>query len=273
MPAPDQLRAIMPSRLREIPATARVLLGAKARARGALVLAYHDIGDDATNTTDYYVSPSQMRRQLLMARRAGLRFVSLEQLTEKFREGRDLDGLGAVVFDDSLAGVHHHAMPVLLELGVPATVFTVSAALGEDPAWWPGAARVMTSDEVREMADCGFTIASHTRTHCSLAGVSASVRVDEIVGSRSELEDLVGKRVDLFAYPFGHYDRDARESVEGAGYNAAYSFLNGRITEGLDRFRLPRLNMWSGQGRLRLAYHLARSAGSWPDTQLEEVGG
>lgn len=273
MPAPEESRAINPGRLRELPAIARVLLGAKARAEGALVLAYHDIGDDPDNTTDYYVSPSQMRHHLLMARRAGLRIVSLEELTDAFREGRDLDGLGAVVFDDSLSGVHHYAMPVLLELGIPATVFTVSAALGEDPAWWPGSARVMTAGEIREMAACGFTIASHTRTHRSLAGAPPGARIDEVVGSRSELEDLVGTRVDLFAYPYGHYDRDARAAVEEAGYAAAYSFLNGRVVEGLDRFRLPRLSMWSGQGRLRLAYHLARSAGSWPDTQLEEVGG
>jgi len=261
------------SRLSEIPATLSVLLGSRAGTEGALVLAYHDIGEDPANTTDYYVSPSQMRRQLVMARRAGLRMVSLEELTRTFREGGDLDGLCAVVFDDSLAGVHHYAMAVLLDLDVPATVFTVSSALGQDPPWWPGAARVMTPDEVKEMADCGFTIASHTRTHRSLAGTPADVRADEVVGSRSELEDLVGTRVDLFAYPYGHYDRDARAAVEEAGYEAAYSFLNGRVIKGMDRFRLPRLNMWPGQRRLRLAYHLARSPGSWPDTQLDEVGG
>jgi peptidoglycan/xylan/chitin deacetylase (PgdA/CDA1 family) len=114
-------------------------------------------------------------------------------------------------------------------------------------------------------------IASHTRTHPSLPSLSPSALGEELAGSRRYLEDLVGAPVDLFAYPFGHHDPTVREAVAAAGYRAGYSFLNGRITAGLDRYRLPRLNMWSGQGRSRLAYHLARPPASWPPTQLETV--
>jgi len=236
-----------------------------------VVLAYHDVGDDPSNTTDYYVSTAQFREQLASARRWGLRFVSLTELTDAIVGGQGLDGLGAVVFDDSLVGVHHHAMGVLVELGVPATVFTVSDALGSSPPWWKGAARVMTEAEVREMAGAGFDVASHTRTHPSLPSVAPPKLVAEVAGSRQALEDLLGAPVDLFAYPYGHYDQGVREAVADAGYRAGYSFLNGRITPGLDRFRLPRLNMWSGQGRARLAYHLARPPSSWPPTELDTV--
>lgn len=248
-------------------------LGRRLQTAGAIVLAYHDVGDDPDNHTSYYVSPGHFRRQLDLARQAGLSFVTLEEVTTGFLAGADVDGLAAVVFDDALAGVHHHAMPVLLELGVPAAVFAVSAELGKDPPWWPGAARVMTAAEIREMTDAGFSIASHTRTHRSLAGAERRALVDEVNGSRSELEDLTGRTVGLFAYPYGHFDRAARAAVQEAGYRAAYSFLNGRIVAGLDAYRLPRLNMWSDQGRARLAYHLARPARSWPDTQLDEVQG
>jgi len=250
---------------------ARLLAGGHLRGRGAVVLAYHDVGDDPSNPTDYYISTAQFRAQLLSAQAWGLRFVSLAGLTDAIVEGRSLDGLGAVVFDDSLVGVHHHAMDVLLDAGVPATVFTVADALGSSPPWWKGAARVMTEAEVGEMAAAGFDVASHTRTHASLPSLSAPQLVGEVSGSRHALEDLLGKPVDLFAYPYGHYDQAVREAVADAGYRAGYSFLNGRITPGLDRFRLPRLNMWSGQGRTRLAYHLARPPESWPPTQLETV--
>lgn len=250
---------------------ARLLTGGRLRGRGAIVLAYHDVGDDPSNTTDYYVSTAQFRDQLLLARRWGLRFVPLAELTDAMTGGHCLDGIGAVVFDDSLVGVHHHAMDVLLEHRVPATVFTVADALGSSPPWWEGAARVMTQAEVSEMAAAGFTIASHSRTHPSLPSLAPSRLLTEVAGSRHALEDLLGAPVDLFAYPFGHYDQAVREAVAAAGYRAGYSFLNGRITTSLDPFRLPRLNMWSGQGRARLAYHLARPPLSWPPTQLETV--
>jgi peptidoglycan/xylan/chitin deacetylase (PgdA/CDA1 family) len=94
---------------------------------------------------------------------------------------------------------------------------------------------------------------------------------DELAGCKRQLEEIVGRQIDLFAYPYGHYDRRVRKEVARAGYRAGFSFLNGRVTAGLDRFRLPRLNMWQGQGVLRLAYHLARPPSSWPDTQLGTV--
>jgi peptidoglycan/xylan/chitin deacetylase (PgdA/CDA1 family) len=249
----------------------RLLAGGKLRAPGAIVLAYHDIGDDPANSTDYYVSTARFRQQLRHAMEWGLRFVDLAELVSAVISGHDIDGLGSIVFDDSLVGVHHDALPVLVELGLPATIFTVSDALGSTPPWWDGAARVMTRREVEEAASAGLRIASHTRTHPSLPSLAQSAIQDELAGCKRQLEEIVGRQIDLFAYPYGHYDRRVREEVACAGYRAGFSFLNGRVTAGLDRFRLPRLNMWQGQGVLRLAYHLARPPSSWPTTQLGTV--
>jgi peptidoglycan/xylan/chitin deacetylase (PgdA/CDA1 family) len=253
--------------------TARLLLGQTLHSRGAIVFAYHDVGDDSDNGTDYYVSTERFRSQLVWAMEWGLQFVDLNVLSEALTRGENVDHLAAIAFDDSLVGVHHHAMPILLELGLPATVFTVSAALGKQPPWWEGAARVMTRAELLEMVAAGFSIASHTRTHPSLPRLDSISSRREIQDSRLELEDLIGASVDLFAYPFGHYDPEVRASVVETGYRAAYSFLNGRIDIGLDPYRLPRLNMWQGQDRKRLAYHLARPGHSWPAHQLEVVTG
>jgi peptidoglycan/xylan/chitin deacetylase (PgdA/CDA1 family) len=251
--------------------TLTLLAGGRPAVAGGLVLAYHDIGDDSSNTTNYYLPPRQLRRQLQWVRDSGLRFVDLLELSQRVAAGRDVDGLVAVCFDDSLAGVHHHAMPVLIDLGVPATVFAVSAALGGDPAWWPGATRVMTRGEVEEWVAAGLQVGSHTRSHASLPALDGAGLTDEVKGSRAELEDLIQAPVPIFAYPFGHYDPRVREQVVEAGYLCAYTFLNGRITTGDDTFRLPRLNMWSGHRRARLAYHLARSPLSWPPHQFPEV--
>jgi peptidoglycan/xylan/chitin deacetylase (PgdA/CDA1 family) len=251
----------------------RLLAGDKLRNEGAVVLAYHDVGDDPSNKTDYYVSSDRFRAHLVWAMEWGLQFVGLQELSEALIQGENVDRLAAIAFDDSLVGVHHHAMPILLELGLPATVFTVSAALGEKPPWWEGAARAMTRDELLEMVAAGFSIGSHTRTHPSLPHLDRASSRHEIEDSRIELEDLIGASVELFAYPFGHYDSEIRALVAENGYRAAYSFLNGRIDVGLDPYRLPRLNMWQGQDRKRLAYHLARRAHSWPPHQLEVVVG
>jgi peptidoglycan/xylan/chitin deacetylase (PgdA/CDA1 family) len=265
---PTPPRSSMTQRILGAAAGARLLLGGGNRAPGAIIFGYHDVGPSAGNDTDYYLTAEKLRRQLLQATSAGLRFVPLGEITRRFLSGDPLDGLSAVAFDDGLAGVHHHAMPVLLELGVPATVFTVTDALGVDPPWWPGAQRVMTPAELAELAAAGFDIASHTRSHPSLPALSEVELRNEVAGARAALEDLTGRPVTTFAYPFGHHDGRVRHAVLEAGYEAAFTFLNGRVDHGLDRFILPRLTMSDDQGRLRLAYHLARN---WPDHQLEVV--
>ena len=241
----------------------QLLLGGRLRNPGAIVFGYHDVSTDPGNTTDYVVSPAQLHDHLQLAMQWGLRFVDLADVVDRLAQGRAVDGLAAVAFDDSLSGVHHNAVAVLQELQVPATVFAVSGALGLSPPWWRGAARVMTAKEVSEVSRAGVRVESHTRSHPALPGLGRSRLRSELVDSRKELEDLTGSRTTLLAYPFGRSDPEVRDEVLEAGYRAGFSFRNGRIIAGVDPLSLPRLNMHSGQRRPRLAYHLARPSSSW----------
>ncbi len=199
----------------------------------------------------------------------GVRFVALDDLTRRLVEGEDASGLAAVTFDDALVGAHHHGLPILLELGLPATVFAVSGALGRSPPWWSDAARVMTRIELEEWVAAGLHVGSHSVTHRSPLQLGDAALAHELRGSRADLEDIARHSIDIFAYPYGHYDRRVLEAVAGCGYRAGYSFLNGRLVTGLDRFRLPRLCMGPWQDRKRLAFDLARRPITWPDCQPE----
>lgn len=63
--------------------------------------------------------------------------VPLRELVERLNGGRPLRGLAAITFDDAYAGVFEYAWPLLLELGLPATVFVVAEAADTgDGFWW-----------------------------------------------------------------------------------------------------------------------------------------
>ncbi len=247
------------------------LLSGRSTHGGGVVLAYHDVVAGPEVDGEWSVTAKQLRSHLRLVRRLGFRFVSLADLSERAVKGEPLDGLAAVAFDDALAGVYRYALPILLELEVPATLMTVSAGWGTPPAWWPGSAPTMTRHELAEAVALGIDLAAHTRTHASLVGLSAAALRDEVAGCRAQLEDLTAAPVDLFAYPFGHYDPAVRACVDEAGYTTAFTFLNGRVSAGDDRLRLPRLTMGAHQSVPRLAYHLARPPASWPDHQLARV--
>jgi peptidoglycan/xylan/chitin deacetylase (PgdA/CDA1 family) len=246
-------------------ATLRVLGGGAVRASGAVVFAYHDIDDDPANATTYLAAPGRLRAQLLSVISWGLGFVELGELCDRHARGESLDGLAAISFDDGLHGVYRHALPILRELDIPVTVFVVADPRSSAQPW-PGS-RAMTDQEVRELADNGVTIGSHTMSHASLPGLDASALRHELGDSRAQLEDLVQRPVDLLAYPCGHHDPRVRAEARASGYRAACTFLNGRFTTRVDPYRIPRLTM-NDQSRARLAYHVARPAASWPDHQV-----
>ncbi len=255
--------------LSDLGSTARIVAGGRPRLEGAVVLAYHDVRPDGTG---YHVTPARLRAQLDQARAGGLRFVDVATIVDRLEQGRPVDGMAAVTFDDALLGVGKHAMAILDDADVTATVFVVTDRLGVGPDWWDDAQRTLSAAELMIMADSSrVRFGSHTRSHPSLPSLDAVALADELEGSRTCLEDLLGRSVDLLAYPSGHHDARVRAAARQAGYRAGFTFLNGRAVAGDDLFRLPRLTMGGHHRRLRLAYHLGRSKGSWPDTQLDAV--
>lgn len=252
---------------------AGVLAGRRLAVPGAVVLAYHDVAAAGSRVEGLTVTATQLAGHLRLAQQGGGRFVSLSSLVDALLGGQDVTGQVAVVFDDALVGVHHHALPVLAEMGVPATVFAVTAHVGTTPPWWPGSARTMTRDELAESVATGCELGAHTRNHPSLPSLPDNELTDELGGGRAWLEDLAGRRLDLLAYPFGHHDARVRDAALALGFRAGFTFLNGRLVDGLDRFKLPRLTMHAGHTRPRLAFHLARSSDSWPDHQRDALPG
>ncbi len=251
---------------RGIPSATAARLGRRlpVRGLGAAVLCYHDVGRDPANRTDYYLPPERFRDQIEWIREWGLSIVPLAEIVDRLLSGRDLDGLVAVTFDDALAGVAEHAIPILVELNAPSTIFVVTAELGTDPPFWPGAARTLTADELVALTETGLvSLGSHTQHHVSLPDVDPAVRAVELNESRASLGTLTAMTADLLAYPSGHHDEECERASAAAGYRAAFTFSFGRVTGGTDPFAIPRFCMTAEHDRFRLARQLARPTASW----------
>jgi peptidoglycan/xylan/chitin deacetylase (PgdA/CDA1 family) len=79
--------------------------------------------------------------------------------------------------------------------------------------------RLMTPAElVRLDASSCFTVGAHTRSHPNLVVLSAAEQLEELAGSRRDLEALLGRDVDCFSYPYGSYDAVTVAAVREAGF-------------------------------------------------------
>jgi peptidoglycan/xylan/chitin deacetylase (PgdA/CDA1 family) len=103
-----------------------------------------------------------------------------------------------------------------------------------------GAARPLSEDELRALAESTVEIGGHTLTHPSLSAMPEDEQRREILGGRTRLEDLLGRQVTTFAYPYGDYDDTALRVVRHGGFRAAVSVNEGRVSLFSSRWRLPR---------------------------------
>lgn len=107
---------------------------------------------------------------------------------------------------------------------------------------------MMRSEQVRALRRAGMQIGAHTRSHPILTRLDAPTAFSEIVGSKHDLEALLGEPVTLFAYPNGKpgvdYGAGHARMVREAGFAAAVSTAPGAASASSDRFQLPRFSPW-----------------------------
>ncbi len=101
--------------------------------------------------------------------------------------------------------------------------------------------RAMTPDEVGRLSQGLVTIGAHTVRHPSLPSLSPHAQLVEIAESRRACEAWTGKRVEHFAYPFGHYDRAGVKAVREAGFRSSCATTPGVVRPWTDPLRLPRI--------------------------------
>jgi peptidoglycan/xylan/chitin deacetylase (PgdA/CDA1 family) len=113
----------------------------------SLVALYHAVGrSDLTGYRDA-VAGESLERQLAWLKRR-YRVLPLAELLERRRQGRALDGLAALTFDDNHRTVLDQALPLAAALDLPATWFLIGAPLAGRPFWRDLARRVEAAGQV-----------------------------------------------------------------------------------------------------------------------------
>lgn len=220
----DKANAAIPS-----PESGKVL-----PTRPPIALMYHDINFPQPGNTDEegnWVPPKKFITQIETIQAAGYKIGTLSEAL--LNPGKTV----ALTFDDGLHTAYDLIFPYLQSKNIKATFFVPVDALLSDNTYY------IEPEQVKEMADVGHEIGSHSFDHTPLTAWNTQMVRKELVRSKEFLEDLTGGEITLFAYPNGKYNRRIAEEVSRTGYRAA--FISRRSTQlglgsPLDRFELPR---------------------------------
>ncbi len=103
---------------------------------------------------------------------------------------------------------------------------------------------ILTSEDIVALADGGLVeVGAHTVTHPRLAGLPRDDQLEEIRSSKQLLEQLIGRRVESFSYPYGEYDRASVASVRAAGFPSACATGQRAVTGRSSPLEIPRIHV------------------------------
>ena len=141
----------------------------------------------------------------------------------------------ALTMDDGYRDNFACAFPILEKYGIPATVFLVTAVVGDAKHFSWEDARAMQAKA------CGFE--SHTVHHYDLTSLLADQLDAELRESKQAIEEKLTSPVTQIAYPSGSCNTQVTAQARLAGYRIGWKKGGGPVTPGDDPYLLPRIRI------------------------------
>tara|TARA_B100000575_G_scaffold79208_1_gene61964 strand:+ start:6440 stop:7177 length:738 start_codon:yes stop_codon:yes gene_type:complete len=199
--------------------------------KGLKVLMYHDIGD--TNDFDLYKIKLSLFKKQIETLIKNKDILTIEDGIKNFSNI-------IITFDDSFTNIYNLVFPFLEEKKIHFTIFVICKFLENEYS------NYININQLKEMSKSKYvTIGSHTHSHIDLNHCDDNIARYEIKDSKRYLEDIIGKNVDYFSYPYGSYSEKIKKILKNSGYKAAFCSKFGFFSNEKDLFNIPRLDIWS----------------------------
>lgn len=206
---------------------------------------YHRVGDKTDPLT---LAPGRFAADLQYLADNGYRTVTAGRLKDYILDGRQLPAKAVfLTFDDGYADNYAAVFPLLLAHGMTACFFVISGLCGQPDR--------LSGSQIREMSAAGMDFGSHTVSHRPLASLEKWENALELVKSKTDIEDILGKEAGVVAYPYGSYSADTLEAARDAGYWGGLTTRTGFTDIAGSELAMNRIPIFRhGRG---LAHHLS----------------
>lgn len=183
-------------------------------------LVYHNIAPQAKGRM--VISAKTFEEQMRYLKAQGYRPISTRELLEFVSQNRQLPPRSVILtFDDGYRSFLQYAYPILKELGFTATLFLYTDYIGSGR-------NALSWSEVKRLADEGFDVGAHSKTHEDLRRKSGESEADFARRMQAELGQALlvknlGRPTQVLAYPYGAADKEVLAKVREQGYLAAFT--------------------------------------------------
>ena len=124
-----------------------------------------------------------------------------------------------LTFDDGFSSDCDLVLPELKKISAVATFFIVTDFL-DTPNY-------LTTKQVKYLSDEGMQIGSHSKSHSNFLMLTPDERLEELDESKAVLEDIIGKKITSFSFPYGFFDDECSRAVFASGYSSCCTSSHG----------------------------------------------
>jgi peptidoglycan/xylan/chitin deacetylase (PgdA/CDA1 family) len=207
------------------------------------IVCYHQIRDwtpkDSKTAKDYIIPVAAFKEHIKLLADSGYHTILPDQLYNYLTKGAPLPSKPIMLtFDDTDEDQFTVANPTLKKYGFKGVYFVMTVSLGRP--------RYMTPEQVKQLSDEGNVIASHTWDHhrvdkyshtstLKIIGKNGKVTtktvddwVTQIDKPTKKLEEITGKKIDYFAYPFGVWKKPVLPEIQKHNFKLAFQLADKR---------------------------------------------
>lgn len=190
------------------------------------------------NTTKQYSKQFERQLQWYQKKFVNVSYEEFELFMSGDQYNTEKPGI-ILTFDDGYKENYEVAYPLLEKYGFTGYFMCSSDLVGADG--------YMTINEIQKMVKKGHVIGNHTATHHRmLEEDSYDTLKHEIIDSKTKLEGMIKKKVEIFCWCGGeeeHYTKKAFDVVQNVGYKYSFMTNSEPVTQFTDKLHIQRTNI------------------------------
>ena len=193
------------------------------------ILCYHQVRNwlprDGKVGKDYIVEIQNFKDQIKMLADSGYNTILPDQLYAYLNTGAKLPNKPIMLtFDDTDDDQYTVVRPTLDKYGFKAVYFIMTVSIGKKGKFTD----YMTSEQIKQLSDEGNIIGSHTYDHKNFKKYTGKDWEEQLDKPTKRLEEITGKKITEFAYPFGLWNKEGFPELKKRGFRMAYQLSTKR---------------------------------------------
>jgi len=193
------------------------------------ILCYHQVRNwkptDGKVGKDYIVEIQNFKDQMKMLADSGYHTILPDQLYAYLNTGAALPSKPIMLtFDDTDEDQFTVVRPTLDKLGYKAVYFIMTVSIGRKGKF----VNYMSKEQIKQLADEGNVIGSHTYDHKNFKKYAGKDWEEQLDKPTKKLEEITGKKMTEFAYPFGLWNAAGIPELKKRGFRMAFQLSTKR---------------------------------------------